>query len=279
MDDKTNDHSAANSSPPDDDLDQHPTVARPDADPALPHPAIVGDTYTILLSGEDTAGRYCLIDIHVPPGGGPPPHGHDFEEKFTVLDDEIELTFRRETSVARSGETVNVPVNAPLQVENVSDRPARLLRMCSPAGQDEFFRGIGQVGATQTTPPAPLDEAAQAALMAESLELAPKCRSELLLPWPGGEGRRVPPMPRGGAGGVVRVAAGAAKPDTWTDLNPTRRRVVIARDPELDRVWIASGSREDRDAKWRRGDRPGRSAPGRRGRTSPATITRRHRSG
>ena len=35
---------------------------------------MVGDTYTILLSGEDTDGRYCLIDMLVPPGGGPGPH-------------------------------------------------------------------------------------------------------------------------------------------------------------------------------------------------------------
>ena len=53
-----------------------------------------GDTYTILLKGEDAAGLYCLIDLHIPPGGGPPPHRHDFEEMFAVLEGEIEFTFR-----------------------------------------------------------------------------------------------------------------------------------------------------------------------------------------
>jgi quercetin dioxygenase-like cupin family protein len=52
----------------------------------------------ILLSGHDTAGRYTLIDMHVPPGGCPPPHRRDFEEMFSILDGEIELTFRGETS-------------------------------------------------------------------------------------------------------------------------------------------------------------------------------------
>ena len=65
-------------------------------DPKQPHIGLVGDTYTILLTGKDTAGRYCLIDMHVPPGGGPPPHRHDFEESFTVLEGEIEATFREE---------------------------------------------------------------------------------------------------------------------------------------------------------------------------------------
>lgn len=41
---------------------------------------MVGDTYTILLSGKDTAGRFALIDMLIPGGSGPPPHRHDFEE-------------------------------------------------------------------------------------------------------------------------------------------------------------------------------------------------------
>jgi len=44
------------------------------------------------VSGEQTGGRYSLIDMLVPPSGGPPPHRHDFEEMFTILDGEIELT-------------------------------------------------------------------------------------------------------------------------------------------------------------------------------------------
>ena len=51
------------------------TVARPDQDQSLPHIGLVGDTYTILVTGADTAGKYTLIHMHVPPGGGPPPTG------------------------------------------------------------------------------------------------------------------------------------------------------------------------------------------------------------
>jgi hypothetical protein len=68
-----NDSQSASQHPdiPPDDPRRHLSVARPDKDQALPHLGIVGDTYTILLTGEDTAGRYTLIDMHVPPGGGP----------------------------------------------------------------------------------------------------------------------------------------------------------------------------------------------------------------
>ena len=98
---------------PPDDLSRKLTVARPDSDQRLPHIGLVGDTYTILVAGHDTAGKYTLIDMHVPPGGGPPPHRHDFEEMFTVLDGEVQVTFRGQTLIARAGETINVPANAP----------------------------------------------------------------------------------------------------------------------------------------------------------------------
>lgn len=167
---------------PADDLVRSLVVARPDDDQALPHVGVVGDTYTILLSGADTAGRFCLIDMHVPPGGGPLPHRHDFEELFTVLDGEIEVTFRGETSIARTGETVNIPANAPHRFTNAADRSERLLCLCSPAGQEESFLAIGQPVETRTTPPPPLDEAGRAALLVKTLELAPRYRSEVLLP-------------------------------------------------------------------------------------------------
>ena len=118
-----------------------------------PHIGIVGDTYTVLLSGEDTAGRYCLIDMHVPPGGGPPPHRHDFEETFRVVDGELEVTFRGEKRVARAGDTVHVPANAPHQFRNASKAAARLMCICAPAGQEKFFEQVGvRVGSRTEAP-------------------------------------------------------------------------------------------------------------------------------
>lgn len=155
-------------------------LARTDEDQNLPHISVVGDTYTILLKGEDTAGRYCLIDMYVPPGGGPPPHRHDFEEMFTVLEGEIQVTFRGEKSTARAGETLNIPANAPHSFSNASDQPARLLCVCSPSGQEEFFIAVGVPVDSRTAPPPELDEAAQAAFVAKAQELAPKYRTELL---------------------------------------------------------------------------------------------------
>ena len=166
---------------PADDRERDFTLARSDS-ANLPHIGLVGDTYTILVAGKDTAGRYCLIDMHIPPGGGPPPHRHDVEEMFSVLEGEIETTFRGKKTIIRTGETINIPANAPHEFQNKSGQPARLLCLCSPAGQEEFFKEIGLPVATRTTPPPPLNEEAEAAFIAKVKTLAPKYRTELLPP-------------------------------------------------------------------------------------------------
>jgi quercetin dioxygenase-like cupin family protein len=167
---------------PPDDPQRHLTVARPNEDEGLPHFGLVGDTYTVLVTGDDSAGKYTLIDMHVPPGGGPPPHRHDFEEMFTVLEGEVELSFRDQQLVAKAGETVNVPANAPHGFRNASSEAVRLLCLCTPPGQEKFFAEVGEAVASRTEPPPALDEEAQAAFINKSKSLAAEYRTELLLP-------------------------------------------------------------------------------------------------
>lgn len=157
-------------------------VARPGAEGGLRHVSVAGDTYTILLDGRQTNGRYCLVDMHIPQNGGPPPHRHDFEETFTVLEGEIEATFRGETSTVRAGETLHIPANAPHRFTNVRAEPARLLCTCSPAGQEEFFLEIGDPVPTRTSTPPEIDEAEKAARLAKGRSLAAKYRTEISAP-------------------------------------------------------------------------------------------------
>jgi quercetin dioxygenase-like cupin family protein len=166
---------------PPDDLDRSSVLANPDGT-QLRHVSVVGDTYTILLDGKQTNDRYCLIDMHIPQHGGPPPHRHDFEETFTVLEGEIEATFRGVTRTIKSGETLHIPANAPHRFTNAQREPARLLCTCSPAGQEEFFLEIGDLVATRTSPPPEMDEAAKVARMAKALSLTAKYHTEILIP-------------------------------------------------------------------------------------------------
>jgi quercetin dioxygenase-like cupin family protein len=178
-DSSSDNRTKSGSSIPPDDL-RRSLVAAGLNDQNLPHIGLVGDTYTILLAGKDTAGRYCIIDMHIPPGGGPPPHRHDFEESFIILEGEIEATFRGAKSIAGPGETIHIPANAPHQFQNTSSRPTHLLCICSPAGQEEFFAQVGVPVATSTSAPPKLDKTAQAEFKAKTEALAPKYKTELL---------------------------------------------------------------------------------------------------
>jgi quercetin dioxygenase-like cupin family protein len=168
-----------NSPIPPDDPNRRLTLADPDG-AGLRHVSVAGGTYTILLSGSETAGRYCLIDMLVPDGGGPPPHRHDFEEMFTLLDGELEFTFRGQTQTVRAGSTVNVPANAPHAFKNRSGKMARMLCLCAPAGQEELFIAVGVPVASRTAPPPKLSPEAQAEKGNLLAMLVSKYRTELL---------------------------------------------------------------------------------------------------
>ena len=164
---------------PPDDLTRALGFAQVDSETAA-HIGLVGATYTITIAGKDTNGRFCVIDMHVPPGGGPPPHRHEFEETFILLDGEIQVTFRGQKSTLRAGDTVNVPSNAPHQFRNESSEPVRMICICSPAGNDEFFLEVGVPVATRTSPAPELDAAQRAEFLRKVRAIAPKYGTELL---------------------------------------------------------------------------------------------------
>jgi quercetin dioxygenase-like cupin family protein len=153
------------------------TVA--DSDGAdVPDVAVAGGTYSVLVSGRSDCGSLCLVDMLVPAGGGPPPHRHDFEEMFTLLEGELEFTFRAKSFIVDAGSTVNVPTNAPHAFKNVSGRTVRMLCMCTPAGQEELFLAVGFPVEGRTSPPpkpTPEEMAARGKLIAT---LLPKYRTE-----------------------------------------------------------------------------------------------------
>ena len=164
---------------PFDDATRQLTVADPDG-AGVQHVSVAGGTYTILVSGAQTAGRYCLIDMLVPDGGGPPPHRHDFEEMFTLLAGELDFTFRGRTQTVRAGSTVNIPANAPHAFKNISGKMARMLCLCTPAGQEELFLAIGFPVDSRAAPAPKVSPEAQAEKGKLLATLAAKYRTEIL---------------------------------------------------------------------------------------------------
>jgi uncharacterized cupin superfamily protein len=101
---------------------------------------------------------------------------------FTVLDGEIELTFRGETHVAGKGAVVNIPANAPHMFRNTSDRPAHLLCLCAPPAQEHFFLAVGDPLDSRDAHPPALSDAEKAERRSRAQALAAQYRTELLGP-------------------------------------------------------------------------------------------------
>jgi quercetin dioxygenase-like cupin family protein len=167
---------------PDHDQARGPAIARPE-DPALVHLAVVGDTYTVLLSGEQTAGRFAMLDMLIPPGGGPPLHRHDFEECFRVLEGSLEVRVRDLPPVRlEAGDTANIPANAPHVFRNPAQVPARLLCTVAPAGLEKFFAEFGDVVPTRASPAPALSDADRAERLRRAMAAAPRYGMEILPP-------------------------------------------------------------------------------------------------
>jgi len=116
----------------------------------------VGDKYVILATGEQTGGAYCLADAFVPPGGGPPPHYHTREEEsFYITDGEITFTVDGRTLVGTPGTFVQIPRGTPHAFRNASEKPARMLIMCAPAGFEKFMAEFATELPSADAPPVP----------------------------------------------------------------------------------------------------------------------------
>ena len=132
-----------------------PTSVRTLDPQAGPELSVMGDTYHIVTSGAQTAGAYAIIDMLVPPGGGPMPHAHALiQESLYVVDGEVVVRSETQTYTARKGALVEIPKGGAIHsFSNESNTLAHLLCVVVPAGLDDFFAEIGQpVAAGQFLP-------------------------------------------------------------------------------------------------------------------------------
>lgn len=167
---------------PEDDIARGLAIARPE-DPELVHLAVVGDTYTVLFSGDQTEGRFAMLDMLIPAGGGPPPHRHNFEECFRVLEGSVEVQLRDSLPVRLEvGESANIPANALHSFRNIGPTTARLLCTVAPAGLERFFAEFGDPVPTRTSPAPALSDAERVERLERAMAIAPAYGMEVLAP-------------------------------------------------------------------------------------------------
>src|SRR4026207_2430398 len=122
-------------------MSHQPTVNTAPHGPTI---AVAWYVSRLLATGEQTNGKYALLEAIVPPGGGPPPHVHSREEEgFYVLEGEITFTVNGERVVARAGTFANMPVGTPHSFKNESGQAAKMLISIAPAGLQKMFFELG----------------------------------------------------------------------------------------------------------------------------------------
>jgi len=96
---------------------------------------------SICLSGADTGGAYCLLEVGLAPGMSVPRHTHTREDEvYYVLAGELEVTVGDEVFILRPGDCLMAPRDIPHQLRNCGDVENHYLLVFSPSGFEEFMR-------------------------------------------------------------------------------------------------------------------------------------------
>ena len=132
---------------------------------------VPGHKITHKISGEDTDGRYSLLEVELN-GDGPPQHIHKTDdETFYVLEGEVKFLLGEHTSIAKAGTFVNIPRGTRHAFCRVDKKNAKLLATFTPAGFEKFFDEAIDVDVTDTE-----------AYVAKAKELAKKYNMEIVGP-------------------------------------------------------------------------------------------------
>ena len=117
-----------------------------------------------LLTGEQTGGRFALVEHTIPPRGlAAPAHTHEHEDEYSfVLSGRMGALIGEEVVEAGPGELVVKPRGVPHAFWNAGDEEVRLLELISPAGFEQYFRELAPLVAGGGPP----DPSAAAEIMA-----------------------------------------------------------------------------------------------------------------
>lgn len=112
----------------------------------------------IHLTGEETAGAFCLLSDALPPGWALPPHRHrGAAETIHVIEGELAYSLDGgEEHVAAAGETLHVPADVMHATRNAGAGTLRRVVLFSPAGMERFFLEAGAERPEESDPDAAL---------------------------------------------------------------------------------------------------------------------------
>lgn len=141
---------------------------------------LAGTVMKRLLSGEQTAGQFCLFENRSGGNTRTPIHVHARDdETIYVVEGELTAVIDGEPRRLTAGESVFLPRGIPHQLMNMSGNPGRYMLIGTPALFDRFVEEGGhELRADEVVGPPTAEE------MARLGEAAPRFGITLLPDWP-----------------------------------------------------------------------------------------------
>lgn len=103
---------------------------------------VLGMPLTFLCDARETGGAWSLFEEEVPLGMGPPPHRHDWDEAYYVLDGEVDFEIDGQVVRSSKGDFNYLPRNTTHGFKGASASPARVLIFAAPAHASDFFEEV-----------------------------------------------------------------------------------------------------------------------------------------
>ena len=105
---------------------------------------VLGMPMTMLCEAGETGGAWSLFEEEVPFGMGPPPHRHDWDEAYYILDGEIDFEVDGQRVKSAKGDFNYLPRNTVHGFKGASQSSARVLIFAAPAHGSEFFQQLNE---------------------------------------------------------------------------------------------------------------------------------------
>jgi mannose-6-phosphate isomerase-like protein (cupin superfamily) len=108
-----------------------------------------------MIDSAESGGGFSLVEHPMSPWAlAAPLHRHTREDEYSfVLEGEVGAMLGEEVRIGRPGDLIFKPRNQWHTFWNAGDHPARILEIISPAGFEEFFRELVDLGGVTEAAP------------------------------------------------------------------------------------------------------------------------------
>ena len=105
---------------------------------------VLGMPLTMLCEAKETGGAWSLFEEEVPLGMGPPPHRHDWDEAYYILEGEVDFEIDGWPVRSRAGDFNYLPKGTIHGFKGASAASAKVLIFAAPAHGSEFFQELNE---------------------------------------------------------------------------------------------------------------------------------------